>query len=133
MRASLDSYQTTKGHTVYVTPYWDERSPTTRYLTMRHERVIAPYRSIWDATQISQLQDSVLTLERGSRLAQCIDGLPHGGQGRPHVLGVKGIVETHDRHVFGHAQAALRESALFTRDLPRTGGREVDCGRLLIC
>ncbi len=39
MRAYLTRYQTTIGNTVYVTPDWDERSASERYVTMRHERV----------------------------------------------------------------------------------------------
>lgn len=39
MRSYLDSFQTTIGCTVYVTPDWDERDPDERYVTMRHEAV----------------------------------------------------------------------------------------------
>ena len=39
MRSYLDSFQTTIGATVYVTPDWDERDPDERYVTMRHEAV----------------------------------------------------------------------------------------------
>ena len=35
----LDAYVTTLGETVYVPPGWDARSPTDRYVTMRHELV----------------------------------------------------------------------------------------------
>ena len=38
-RGYLDSYQTTIGSTVYVTPDWDELPAEQRYITMRHERV----------------------------------------------------------------------------------------------
>lgn len=39
MRSYLDSFQTTIGRTVYVTPDWDEWSPDRRYVTLRHEAV----------------------------------------------------------------------------------------------
>ena len=39
MRTYLDSYQTTIGKTVYVTPDWDEWSADRRYVTLRHEAV----------------------------------------------------------------------------------------------
>ncbi len=39
MTSYLSSYQTTIGHTVYVTPDWDQRPADERYVTMRHERV----------------------------------------------------------------------------------------------
>lgn len=39
MRGYLAHYQTTIGATVYVTPDWEDRSVTDRYVTMRHERV----------------------------------------------------------------------------------------------
>jgi hypothetical protein len=39
MTSYLDSYQTTIGKTVYVTPDWDDRDPDDRYVTMRHEAV----------------------------------------------------------------------------------------------
>ena len=39
MRSYLDSFQTTIGNTVYVTPDWDDWSPDRRYVTMRHEAI----------------------------------------------------------------------------------------------
>lgn len=39
MRNYLDSFQTTIGRTVYVTPDWDDLSSDRRYVTMRHEAV----------------------------------------------------------------------------------------------
>lgn len=39
MRNYLDSFQTTIGKTVYVTPDWDDLSADRRYVTMRHEAV----------------------------------------------------------------------------------------------
>lgn len=39
MRRYLHGYQTTMGKTVYVTPDWDERDASERYITLRHERV----------------------------------------------------------------------------------------------
>jgi hypothetical protein len=39
MRSYLDSFQTTIGKTVYVTPDWDTRTPEQRYVTLRHEAV----------------------------------------------------------------------------------------------
>jgi hypothetical protein len=39
MRTYLDSFQTTIGMTVYVTPNWDALSDNERYVTMRHEAV----------------------------------------------------------------------------------------------
>jgi hypothetical protein len=39
MREYLDGYQTTIGKTIYVTPDWDERDDTDRYVTLRHEAV----------------------------------------------------------------------------------------------
>lgn len=39
MRTYLDSYQTTIGKTVYVTPDWEDRAPDERYVTLRHEAV----------------------------------------------------------------------------------------------
>jgi hypothetical protein len=39
MRTYLDSFQTTIGMTVYVTPSWDSLSEDERYVTMRHEAV----------------------------------------------------------------------------------------------
>lgn len=39
MTAYLNGYQTTIGYRVYVTPDWDSRPATQRYITMRHERV----------------------------------------------------------------------------------------------
>lgn len=39
MRSYLDSFQTTIGRTVYVTPDWDDWSPDRRYVTLRHEAV----------------------------------------------------------------------------------------------
>lgn len=39
MRDYLDSFQTTIGRTVYVTPDWDELPEDRRYVTMRHEAV----------------------------------------------------------------------------------------------
>jgi len=35
----MDSFITTLGTTVYVPDSWDERSPSTRAITMRHERI----------------------------------------------------------------------------------------------
>jgi hypothetical protein len=39
MRSYLDSFQTTIGKTVYVTPGWDDLSDDDRYVTMRHEAI----------------------------------------------------------------------------------------------
>ncbi len=39
MRDYLQSYQTTIGKTVYVTPDWDDRDELDRYVTLRHEAV----------------------------------------------------------------------------------------------
>ena len=39
MRTYLDSFQTTIGSTVYVTPDWDDWDPDRRYVTLRHEAV----------------------------------------------------------------------------------------------
>jgi len=39
MTTYLDSFQTTIGKTVYVTPDWDDRDADDRYVTMRHEAV----------------------------------------------------------------------------------------------
>jgi hypothetical protein len=39
MRSYLDSFQTTIGNTVYVTPSWWELSDDERYVTMRHEAI----------------------------------------------------------------------------------------------
>jgi hypothetical protein len=39
MRSYLDSFQTTIGKTVYVTPDWDEWDPDRRYVTLRHEAI----------------------------------------------------------------------------------------------
>lgn len=39
MRSYLDSFQTTIGSTIYVTSDWDDRSPETRYVTLRHEAI----------------------------------------------------------------------------------------------
>ncbi len=39
MRTYLDSFQTTIGRTVYVTPDWDSIDPDERYVTLRHEAV----------------------------------------------------------------------------------------------
>ncbi|MEZ4399020.1 MAG: hypothetical protein R3B06_03330 [Kofleriaceae bacterium] len=39
MRSYLDGYQTTIGRTLYVTADWDDRDPTERYCTLRHEAV----------------------------------------------------------------------------------------------
>jgi hypothetical protein len=39
MRSYLDSFQTTIGATVYVTPDWDDRDPDERYVTLRHEAI----------------------------------------------------------------------------------------------
>jgi hypothetical protein len=39
MRSYLDSFQTTIGSTVYVTPDWDAWSADERYVTLRHEAV----------------------------------------------------------------------------------------------
>ena len=37
MRTYLDSFQTTIGSTIYVTPDWDAWDPDRRYVTLRHE------------------------------------------------------------------------------------------------
>lgn len=39
MRSYLDSFQTTIGATVYVTPDWDDWDPERRYVTLRHEAI----------------------------------------------------------------------------------------------
>lgn len=39
MRTYLDSFQTTIGNTVYVTPDWDDWDPDRRYVTLRHEAI----------------------------------------------------------------------------------------------
>jgi hypothetical protein len=39
MRNYLDSFQTTIGSTVYVTPDWDDLDPDRRYCTLRHEAI----------------------------------------------------------------------------------------------
>lgn len=39
MRSYLDSFQTTIGKTVYVTPGWNDLSDDVRYVTMRHEAI----------------------------------------------------------------------------------------------
>lgn len=39
MRSYLDSFQTTIGKTVYVTPSWNDLSDDVRYVTMRHEAI----------------------------------------------------------------------------------------------
>lgn len=39
MRAYLNGYQTTIGSRVYVTDDWERREASTRYSTMRHERI----------------------------------------------------------------------------------------------
>ncbi len=39
MRTYLDSFQTTIGKTVYVTPDWDEQPVERRYVTLRHEAI----------------------------------------------------------------------------------------------
>ncbi len=39
MRTYLDSFQTTIGRTVYVTPDWDSIDEDQRYVTLRHEAV----------------------------------------------------------------------------------------------
>jgi len=39
MRTYLDSFQTTIGRTVYVTPDWDDRDADHRYVTLRHEAI----------------------------------------------------------------------------------------------
>lgn len=39
MRSYLDSFQTTIGNTVYVTPDWDDWDPDRRYVTLRHEAI----------------------------------------------------------------------------------------------
>ena len=39
MRSYLDSFQTTIGKTVYVTPDWDTLDVDQRYVTLRHEAV----------------------------------------------------------------------------------------------
>lgn len=39
MRSYLDSFQTTIGKTVYVTPDWDDWSADRRYVTLRHEAI----------------------------------------------------------------------------------------------
>jgi hypothetical protein len=39
MTSYLDSFQTTIGSTVYVTPDWDAWDPDHRYVTLRHEAI----------------------------------------------------------------------------------------------
>ena len=39
MTSYLDSFQTTIGYTVYVTPGWDRLEPDERYVTLRHEAI----------------------------------------------------------------------------------------------
>lgn len=39
MRSYLDSFQTTIGKTVYVTPSWNDLPDDERYVTMRHEAI----------------------------------------------------------------------------------------------
>ena len=39
MRRYLDTFQTTIGSTVYVTPDWDDRPEKVRYVTLRHEAI----------------------------------------------------------------------------------------------
>ena len=39
MRRYLDTFQTTIGSTVYVTPDWDDRPADARYVTLRHEAI----------------------------------------------------------------------------------------------
>ena len=39
MRSYLDSFQTTIGRTVYVTPDWEQRDLDERYVTLRHEAI----------------------------------------------------------------------------------------------
>jgi hypothetical protein len=39
MRSYLDSFQTTIGRTVYVTPDWDRWPADERYVTLRHEAI----------------------------------------------------------------------------------------------
>lgn len=39
MRSYLDSFQTTIGATVYVTPDWDDWDDDRRYVTLRHEAI----------------------------------------------------------------------------------------------
>lgn len=39
MRSYMDSFQTTIGRTIYVTPDWDADDPDDRYVTLRHEAV----------------------------------------------------------------------------------------------
>jgi hypothetical protein len=39
MTSYLDSFQTTIGQTVYVTPDWDRLDPDERYVTLRHEAI----------------------------------------------------------------------------------------------
>ena len=39
MRSYLDSFQTTIGQTIYVTPDWDDWDPDRRYVTLRHEAI----------------------------------------------------------------------------------------------
>ncbi|HEY0194831.1 MAG TPA: hypothetical protein VGC42_27150 [Kofleriaceae bacterium] len=39
MTSYLDSFQTTIGKTVYVTPDWDGLDPDDRYVTLRHEAI----------------------------------------------------------------------------------------------
>ncbi len=39
MTSYLDSFQTTIGRTVYVTPDWDSWEPDERYVTLRHEAI----------------------------------------------------------------------------------------------
>lgn len=39
MRSYLDSYQTTLGQRIYITPSWQERSFEDRYMVLCHERI----------------------------------------------------------------------------------------------
>ncbi len=39
MRGYLDSYQTTLGQRIYVTPSWEARSKADRYMVLCHERI----------------------------------------------------------------------------------------------
>jgi hypothetical protein len=39
MTSYMDTFQTTIGRTLYVTPGWDDEDPDERYVTLRHEAV----------------------------------------------------------------------------------------------
>ena len=46
----LDSFQTTIGSTVYVTPDWDDWEPDRRYVTLRHEAIhLRQFRTLYAA------------------------------------------------------------------------------------